>query len=67
MPANAQQLEGAVAFFAFNWKQITGNHVEADAGILGNTQPVLTADPGVQTKFILTQEASVELQGLHSS
>lgn len=39
---------------------------------MGDMQPVLTADPGVHTKCVLRQEASVMLrpsclQGLHSS
>ncbi len=57
---------------AFNWKQVTGSDLEADAGILGNIQPVLTADSGVQTKCITSLEATMVLrpfclQGLHSS
>ena len=46
--------------------------LRAAADILGNLQSVLTADLGVQTKCVVSQEASMVLrpfclQGLHSS
>ncbi len=72
MPATAQQHEGAAAFRPCTGNKQFANDLEADAGILGNIQPVLTADPGLQTNYISSQEASMvlrpfHLQGLHSS